>query len=100
MGLICRLERRSPAERLVKLQFRELPWAWGWDEIPIQLKDGAVLYLRLTDGVQQINPRDGEFDTRGSRGERYGPTLFREFERADSALAELRGCRLTMDVEH
>ena len=97
-GEYTRIELPS-GPHVVKLQFRGLPWAWGWDEIPIQLKDGDVLYLRLAGEVHRINSRPDGFETRAPRGERYGPTLLPEFATADNALVELRGCRLTMDVE-
>jgi hypothetical protein len=88
-----------PGPHIVKLQFRGLPWAWGWDGIPIQLKDGDVLYLRLTGEVQRTNSRAGQPETGGPSSERYGPALWREFATAERALPELQACRLTMDVE-
>jgi hypothetical protein len=84
---------------VVKLQFRGLPWTWGWDEIPILLKEREVLYLRLAGGVQQTNWRERQLDEAGPRSERYGPALLRGFVSAEIALSELPACRLTMDVE-
>ena len=85
---------------LVKLQFRGLPWVWDWDEIPIELRDDEVLYLRLSGDVQQTNWRAGQLETDGPTNKRYGPALIRGFVTAVSALNELRGCRLTIDIEH
>ena len=83
---------------VVKLQFRRLPWAWGWDAIPIELNDGGVLYLRVAGGVQQTRWRAGAYETGGPSSEEYGAALFRSFVPAESALPELRGCRLTTEV--
>ena len=69
---------------LVKLQFRGLPWVWGWDEIPIQLKDGEVLYLRLAGDLRQTRWLEGQHKTGEPSSERYGPALLRAFVTAES----------------
>ena len=89
----------APGPHLVELQFRGLPWTWGWDAVPIRLKDGEVLYLRLSGGVRQTNTVADELQNGGPGTERYGPVLLRDFATTERALSELRDCRLSLDLD-
>ena len=89
-----------PAGRYeLSLQFRGLPWAWGWDTVPFQIRSGQVRYLRLQAIAARTPQRGGHRPEDTSPGsERVEVTLARGFVEATAALAELRSCRLTPDL--
>jgi hypothetical protein len=83
----------------LSLQFRRLPWSWGWDTLPFEIRPGQTRYLRLQAVATREPQRTGHRPEDTSSGsERLEITLARGFVEAATALPELRSCRLTPDL--
>jgi hypothetical protein len=73
-----------------------LPWAAGWNSLPIELGAGSTRYLRLEVDAQEVPRPDGPTGDyyRGDRREQYSLNLYSVFAPAAEALEELRSSRL------
>lgn len=91
--------RLPPGRHVAKIQFRGLPWAWGWDDLPFHAQAGEQLFLRLQADGQRTNERAGHLETDfpGPRNERFGVALFRGFVSREVALEQLPSTRLSPD---
>lgn len=90
-----------PAGRYeLSLQFRGLPWSWGWNTVPFEVRPGQTRHLRLQAVALRMPQRNVQRpDDTGSGDERVDVTLARGFVESAVALPELRSCRLTSDLE-
>jgi len=73
-----------------------LPWAAGWNSIPLELGEGSTRYLRLEVDAEEIARPEGPTGDyyRGQRREQYSLNVFAAFPPAPEALEELGRSRL------
>jgi len=87
----------APGSHELKMRWGgSLPWAAGWNTLPLQLGAGTTRFLRLEVDAQEIHRPEGPTGDyyRGQRREQYSLNLYAVFPPAPEALEELGRSRL------